>query len=57
MARIRNLADEPRAIPSLGISVEVDEVFEVPDDFFDAHAWPEELYEVITTPTTKKEKA
>ena len=30
-----------------GLSVDVDEVFEVPDEFFAARAWPEEIYEVI----------
>lgn len=47
MARVRNIAPEDRTIPALGITVGVDEVFNVPDDFFAAHAWPEELYEVI----------
>ena len=59
MARVRNIAPEPRTIPALGLSVDVDEVFEVPNDFFASHAWPEDIYEVIAddTATTKgKEK-
>ena len=55
MAQVRNIAPQPRTIPALGLSVDVDEVFDVPDDFFAAHAWPEELYEVISTPTKNKE--
>ena len=54
MAQVRDIAPEPRTIPALGIEVGVDEVFTVPDDFFITHAWPEELYEVIETPTTKE---
>jgi hypothetical protein len=59
MARVRNIAPEPRTIPALGLSVDVDEVFEVPNDFFAAHAWPEDLYEVIDdgdTATTQDEE-
>ena len=29
MARVRNIAPEPRTIPALGLSVDVDEVFDV----------------------------
>lgn len=54
MAQVRNIAPEPRTIPALGLSVDVDEVFQVPDEFFTAHEWPESLYEVIETPTTKE---
>ena len=54
MARVRNIAPEPRTIPALGVSVDVDEVFEVPNDFFAAHAWPEDIYEVIADDTTTK---
>lgn len=55
MARVRNIAPEPRTIPALGLSVDVDEVFEVPNDFFESHAWPEDIYEVVDdgTATTK----
>lgn len=56
MAQVRNIAPQERTIPALGIQVDVDEVFTVPDDFFEAHAWPEGLYEVISTPTKKKDK-
>ena len=59
MARVRNIAPEPRTIPALGLMVDVDEVFNVPDDFFATHAWPEELYEVIDdgdTTTTQDEE-
>ena len=57
MAQVRNIAPEPRTIPALGLSVDVDEVFDVPDDFFAAHAWPEGIYEVIADDTApKKEK-
>ena len=54
MAQVRNIAPERRTIPALGIEVDVDEVFTVDDEFFAAHAWPESLYEVIETPTTKE---
>ena len=54
MARVRNIADEPRTIPALGLSVDVDEVFDVPDEFFAAHAWPDSIYEVIADDTTTK---
>jgi hypothetical protein len=56
VAQVRNIAPEPRTIPALGLSVDVDEVFTVPDDFFAAHAWPEEIYEVISTPTKKNKE-
>jgi hypothetical protein len=56
MARVRNIAPEPRTIPALGISVDVDEVFEVPADFFAAHAWPEEIYEVVADDTDNKDE-
>lgn len=60
MPKVRNIAPDPRVIPALGISVDVDEVFTVPQDFFDAHAWPEAIYEVVddgSTPTKNdKEK-
>lgn len=49
MPKVRNIAPEPRTIPALGISVDVDEVFTVSDEFFDSHAWPEDIFEVITT--------
>jgi len=45
MARIRNLAPEPRLI--LGQVVDTDEVFDVPDDLFASSAWPETIYEVV----------
>jgi len=57
VAQVRNIAPEPRTIPALGLSVDVDEVFTVPNDFFAAHAWPEDIYEVIADDTApKKEK-
>lgn len=54
MPKVRNIAPEPRTIPALGITVDVDEVFTVPQDFFDTHAWPEDIFEVITTTKGKE---
>lgn len=56
MARVRNIAPQDRIIPALGISVGVDEVFTVDDEFFRTHAWPEDIYEVVDDATTKDEE-
>ena len=47
MPKVRNVADTARIIPAVGVVVDVDEVFDVPQDVFDAHAWPDEIYEVV----------
>ena len=47
MPKVRNVAAEPRVIPAVGVVVGVDEVFDVPQDVFDAHAWPDAIYEIV----------
>lgn len=56
MVRVRNIAPEPRDIRVVGRVVDVDEVFDVPDDIFAAHEWAEDIYEVVADTTTKKGK-
>lgn len=48
MAKLRNVSDAPLEVRALGRTVDVDEVLEVPDDFYDQHAWPETLWAVVT---------
>lgn len=53
MAKVRNISNEELSVPLLGRSVEPDTVVEVDDDVFNAHAWPETTWAVVT-PAKKK---
>lgn len=54
MAKIRNTAPDARDIPLAGRVVESGDDFEVDDDVFDQHEWPEDLYKVIVAPERRK---
>ena len=50
--KVRNIAATPRLIPALGRVVDVDEVFDVPDEFVTNadEQFPASIYEVIDRP-------
>jgi hypothetical protein len=57
VATIRNVAGEARFIPLAGpngAAVEDHETFEVDDDVFDAHEWPDSNFEVVEAPKKSK---
>lgn len=47
MAKLRNVSDSDLYLAPVGRAVVMDEVVEVPDDVFQAHAWPESLWAVV----------
>lgn len=56
MAKLRNVSDAALDLRALGKTVDVDEVVEVPDDFFENHAWAETLWAVVQGPKSSSKK-
>lgn len=56
--KLRFLGDQPHDVRVLGRVVEPDELVDVPQDVFDAYAWPESLWSPepgrATTPRSDK---
>lgn len=59
MAKLRNVSDGPLDLRVDGFTatVEQDEVTDVPDTIFQAHAWPESLWAVVAPSKTPKASA
>lgn len=54
MAKLRNISPDEHEVPVLGRSVGVDEVVHVPDDVFEAHSWPDTIWQVVSAPKPSK---
>ena len=54
MARVKNVAGDARDIPLAGGIVENGDTFEIDDDTFWQHEWPEANFEVVEQPKTRK---
>ena len=55
MPKVRNISNDQRFIPVIGLTVDVDEAFEVSQEIFDSREWEiPDVFEVVTTTTTKK---
>jgi hypothetical protein len=58
MPQVRYVGPEPVNVPFIGRDVEVDELITITDEQFTAREWDiPGSWEIVTTPTTKKEKA
>ncbi len=58
MPQVRNVGPDPVSVPFIGQTVEVDELITITDEQFTARDWDiPGQWEIVTTPTTKKEKA
>lgn len=54
--QLRNVSDGPLHIPDVGVNVEPDGVFDVPDDVYQALVWPASLYSVVKQAKSKVEE-
>ena len=50
------IANEQRYVPLLQKTLDVDECFVVDDEVFAQYVWPSDVFELVTDPTTNKEK-
>lgn len=60
MAKVRNVSNDILELRLSGgdwrANAAPDEVVEVPDDLFKAHAWPEDLWTVVGSGKSKSEE-
>lgn len=60
MAKLRNVSADTLELRLNGgdwsATAEPDQVVEVPDDLYEQHAWPEDVWAVVSTRKTKNEE-
>jgi hypothetical protein len=57
MAKLRNVSPDTLSVPLLGVTVEPDQVLEVPDGVYEQYAWPESLWAVVAAAKPSKSAA